>query len=144
MAENLTSKDDPFLSGQLLIAMPGMKDERFAKTVIYMCAHTPEGAMGLVLNQALDTLTFPDLLEQLGIEGPVDEDDILDGETRQHGGRDPKAVSVLFKSEWRPISEFDGDFVERFSLTAQARPKAREIHEPLFSDGTTPALPRTL
>ena len=63
--------DDPFLSGQLLIAMPGMQDERFAKTVIYMCAHTPEGAMGLVLNQALDSLTFPDLLEQLGIEEEI-------------------------------------------------------------------------
>ncbi len=76
MAEHLTSKDDPFLSGQLLIAMPGMKDERFSKTVIYMCAHTPEGAMGLVLNQALDTLTFPDLLEQLGIEEQVDDNNI--------------------------------------------------------------------
>ena len=68
--------DDPFLSGQLLIAMPGMQDERFAKTVIYMCAHTPEGAMGLVLNQALDSLTFPDLLEQLGIEEEIGATDV--------------------------------------------------------------------
>ena len=68
--------DDPFLSGQLLIAMPGMQDERFAKTVIYMCAHTPEGAMGLVLNQALDSLTFPDLLEQLGIEEEIGTTDV--------------------------------------------------------------------
>ena len=67
---------DPFLSGQLLIAMPGMQDERFAKTVIYMCAHTPEGAMGLVLNQALDSLTFPDLLEQLGIEEEIGTTDV--------------------------------------------------------------------
>ena len=68
--------DDPFLSGQLLIAMPGMQDERFAKTVIYMCAHSPEGAMGLVLNQALDSLTFPDLLEQLGIEEEIGTTDV--------------------------------------------------------------------
>lgn len=68
--------DDPFLSGQLLIAMPGMQDERFAKTVIYMCAHTPEGAMGLVLNHALDSLTFPDLLEQLGIEEEIGATDV--------------------------------------------------------------------
>ena len=57
-----------YLAGQLLIAMPGMQDPRFARSVIYMCAHNAEGAMGLVINQVLDLLTFPDLLEQLGIE----------------------------------------------------------------------------
>lgn len=56
------------LAGNLLVAMPGMRDPRFAKSVIYMCAHSGEGAMGLVVNQALESLTFPDLLEQLGIE----------------------------------------------------------------------------
>ena len=60
------------LTGQLLVAMPQMQDPRFAKSVIYLCAHTPEGAMGLVLNRLLDSITFPDLLEQLGIEaGPA-------------------------------------------------------------------------
>ena len=58
------------LTGQLLIAMPGMQDPRFAKTVIYMCAHGPEGAMGLVINRLLDSLNFTDLLEQLGIDTP--------------------------------------------------------------------------
>ena len=57
-----------YLSGQLLIAMPGMKDPRFAKTVIYMCAHSADGAMGLVINKVLDSLSFPDLLEQLGLD----------------------------------------------------------------------------
>ena len=57
-----------FLSGQLLIAMPAMKDPRFARTVIYMVAHTGDGAMGLVLNQVIESITFPDLLEQLNIE----------------------------------------------------------------------------
>ena len=59
--------DDPYLSGHLLIAMPNMPDERFAKTVIYMCAHNAEGAMGLVINKAMESLTFPDLLQQLDI-----------------------------------------------------------------------------
>ncbi|MFQ5765090.1 MAG: YqgE/AlgH family protein [Rhodospirillales bacterium] len=58
----------PYLAGQLLIAMPGMRDPRFEKTVIYMCAHNADGAMGLVVNRALESLTFPDMLEQLGIE----------------------------------------------------------------------------
>ena len=59
------SQDGSYVTGQLLIAMPGMRDERFAKSVIYMCAHTEEGAMGLVLNQRLDALTFAELMSQL-------------------------------------------------------------------------------
>lgn len=57
-----------YLAGQCLVAMPLMTDPRFARSVIYLCAHTPEGAMGLVINRTIDALTFPDLLEQLGIE----------------------------------------------------------------------------
>lgn len=68
--------NDPYLTGQLLIAMPSMADERFARTVIYMCAHSPEGAMGLVLNQVLESLSFRDLLEQLEIED-VDPDQMI-------------------------------------------------------------------
>jgi putative transcriptional regulator len=56
------------VTGQLLIAMPGMRDERFAKSVIYMCAHSEEGAMGLVLNQRLDSLTFAELISQLELD----------------------------------------------------------------------------
>ena len=62
--------DSAYLTGQLLIAMPSMGDPRFERTVIYMCAHSPAGTMGLVLNRLLDNITFPDLLEQLGIEAP--------------------------------------------------------------------------
>lgn len=57
-----------YLAGQLIIAMPSMSDPRFSKTVIYMCAHNSEGAMGLVINKQVDELTFPELLEQLEIE----------------------------------------------------------------------------
>jgi putative transcriptional regulator len=52
--------NDGYLLGQLLVAMPSMRDPRFTRSVIYVCAHNAEGAMGLVL-------TFPDLLAQLGI-----------------------------------------------------------------------------
>ena len=62
-------KDTPsYLDGDLLIAMPQMRDPRFAQSVIYMVAHSDDGAMGLVLNQTIDAITFPDLLQQLGIE----------------------------------------------------------------------------
>ncbi|MSO55031.1 MAG: YqgE/AlgH family protein [Rhodospirillales bacterium] len=56
------------LTGKLLVAMPGMRDPRFAKSVIYVCAHSSDGAMGLVVNQALRTLSFPELLTQLGLD----------------------------------------------------------------------------
>jgi len=56
-----------FITGQLLVAMPSMRDPRFTRTVIYMCAHTSDGAMGLVINRLVGSLSFPDLLQQLGI-----------------------------------------------------------------------------
>jgi putative transcriptional regulator len=62
------SSPESFLTGQLLIAMPAMADPRFAQSVIYLCAHTPEGAMGLVLNRPIVKPTFDDLLKQLNVE----------------------------------------------------------------------------
>jgi putative transcriptional regulator len=56
------------LSGQLLVAMPQMSDPRFARTVVYLCAHSAEGAMGLVVNRLIDSLSFGNLLAQLGVE----------------------------------------------------------------------------
>jgi putative transcriptional regulator len=56
-----------YLDGQILVAMPGMADERFARAVIYVCAHSAEGAMGIVLNRPAADLSFPDLLVQLDI-----------------------------------------------------------------------------
>jgi putative transcriptional regulator len=66
-----------YLTGQLLIAMPQMEDSRFARTVIYLCAHTSEGAMGLVVNKLMDSVAFPDLLEQLSIETGGSDQEIL-------------------------------------------------------------------
>ncbi len=61
-----------YLEGHCLIAMPTMGDERFARTLVYMCAHNEDGAMGLVVNKPLDDLSFCDLLTQLGIDqGPA-------------------------------------------------------------------------
>ena len=58
------------MTGQLLVAMPSMRDARFTRTVVYVCAHTSDGAMGLVINRLVGSLTFPDLLEQLEIDNP--------------------------------------------------------------------------
>lgn len=59
-----------YLDGQFLLAMPGMSDQRFARPVVYMCAHSAEGAMGLIINQPARKITFPDLLEQLELFKP--------------------------------------------------------------------------
>ena len=60
------------LTGQLLISMPSLQDERFFKTVIYLCAHSNDGAMGIIINKKIDYDLYPDLLEQLGIDKPMD------------------------------------------------------------------------
>ncbi|MBI1980393.1 MAG: YqgE/AlgH family protein [Methylocystis sp.] len=59
-----------FLDGQLLIAMPSMLDQRFARSVIYLCAHSEDGAMGIVVNQPAPIRNFPDLLVQLQVIAP--------------------------------------------------------------------------
>src|SRR5215203_6870727 len=56
-----------YLDGQMLIAMPSMGDERFARSLIYVCAHSSEGAMGIVVNQPAGNIKFPDLLVQLDV-----------------------------------------------------------------------------
>ncbi|SRR6185312_685542 len=102
-----------FLDDQFLIAMPGMKDERFARSVIYICAHSEEGAMGLIINQSQELL-FPDLLVQLGI---LDEQEAIrlpsparDIVVRNGGPVDRSRGFVLHSDDYRvesslPISD---------------------------------------
>ena len=61
-----------WLTGQFLVAMPGMPDPRFARTVIYICSHGPSGAMGLVVNRLFGEADFETLLDQLNIESTPD------------------------------------------------------------------------
>ena len=93
-----------FLDDQFLIAMPGMKDDRFARAVIYVCAHSDEGAMGLIVNQAQQML-FPDLLVQLGI---LDEQEAIrlppparDFVVRNGGPVDRSRGFVLHSGDYR-------------------------------------------
>lgn len=57
------------LTGHLLISMPGMSDPRFAGSVVFLCAHSPDGAMGLIINRVLPELSFTEMLDQLGVDG---------------------------------------------------------------------------
>ncbi|MBT8414381.1 MAG: YqgE/AlgH family protein [Boseongicola sp.] len=66
-----TETSDPSqLEGKLLIAMPGMGDPRFDKSVIFMCAHSADGALGLIVNKPTPELSFAKLLKQLEIDVP--------------------------------------------------------------------------
>ena len=56
-----------YLEGQILIAMPNMPDPKFEQAVLFLCAHSERGAMGLVLNKLVSNITFQDLLKQLRI-----------------------------------------------------------------------------
>ncbi|MGA0315699.1 MAG: YqgE/AlgH family protein [Alphaproteobacteria bacterium] len=68
MPDNTENKDQTeYLTGQLLVAMPHMEDQRFARSVVYICAHTDDGAMGLILNKLAEAINFSDLLEQLNL-----------------------------------------------------------------------------
>jgi putative transcriptional regulator len=59
----------PYLDGKMLIAMPGIGDERFDRAVIYVCAHSSDGAMGLIINHQIDSLSFGALMERLDLSG---------------------------------------------------------------------------
>lgn len=73
-----TEKQDGYLGGQLLVAMPRMADPRFAHSVVFMCAHNADGAMGLVVNKLVDSLKFTYILKQMdfGFEGDGIDDRI--------------------------------------------------------------------
>jgi putative transcriptional regulator len=93
-----------YLDGQLLIAMPGMTDKRFARSVIYLCTHSAEGAMGLIVNQRARHISFPQLLQQLGIVTKSAADtvppDILIKEVHVGGPVDTKRGFVLHSADY--------------------------------------------
>lgn len=60
-------REPGYLDGQILVAMPTIRDDRFSRTVIYMCAHSSEGAMGIVINKPAPHIKFGDLLVQLDV-----------------------------------------------------------------------------
>ena len=69
-----------YLDGQMLIATPSMNDDRFSRSVIYVCAHSSEGAMGIVVNQPASNINFPDLLVQLDV---IPEEEAVDVTSRE-------------------------------------------------------------
>lgn len=86
-----------FLTGQLLIAMPAMEDPRFQQSVILICAHTDEGAMGIAVNRPLAKPSFEALLRQLDVEPtpPARQIRLCEGGPVDHG-----RGFVLHSNDW--------------------------------------------
>lgn len=77
----------PYLDGQMLIAMPSIGDPRFERSLIYLCAHSEQGAMGLIVNKAAPMMRFADLIAQL---------DIRSGEPGTEPPRELMDMAVLY------------------------------------------------
>ena len=69
-----------YLDGQMLIATPAMSDEHFMRSVIYICAHSSEGAMGIIVNRPASNIKFPELLVKLRV---IPQAELIDISTRQ-------------------------------------------------------------
>jgi len=94
----MEDRDKMDLAGQILIAMPGMADPRFDRSVILICAHSAEGSMGLIINKPLEDMSFSGLLEHLKIPiGPEGRDIrvLLGGPVERGRG------FVLHSADWR-------------------------------------------
>jgi putative transcriptional regulator len=85
-----------YLSGQFLLAMPGIGDPRFQRSVIAICAHDPAGAFGLCVNAEIDDLTVPELMRQLDI----DPGSTLDIPVLAGGPVEPQRGFVLHSQDW--------------------------------------------
>jgi putative transcriptional regulator len=60
-------KASSYLDGQMLIAMPSIGDPRFERSLIYLCAHSDNGAMGIIVNKRSPMISFADLLDRLEV-----------------------------------------------------------------------------
>lgn len=102
-----------WLNGKLLIAMPSMPDPRFQRTVIFICSHTPTGAMGLILNRLYAELNFRGLLEQLNLTLSANAPNMV---VHFGGPVEPGRGFVLHSTDYR----HDGTVMidDQFGLTA--------------------------
>ncbi len=127
----MTRKDDTltadrYLGGKLLIASPSIGDPRFDRTVILMCDHSEDHAMGIVLNKPVEGLRLPSLLEQLGIEGEASAPDravLVGGPVERDRGFVLHSTDFASDDSTLPISDTIGLTATKDALEAIASPK---------------------
>jgi len=110
-----------YLDGQLLVAMPVMDDERFARSVIYICAHSADGAMGIIVNRPAGTVDFPQLLVQLEIidrEGEIKLPEHAEHMKVLRGGPVDTGRGFVLHSSDFSIEDATLPIDEKISLTA--------------------------
>lgn len=118
------------LTGKMLIAMPGMRDPRFEHSVILICAHSDDGAMGIVVNRPMSEIGFSDLLEQLDIDVG---DDVVEIPVGFGGPVEPGRGFVLHHA---PVAGDDPEGTIRISSDL-AMTTTRDILQD-FADGLGP------
>jgi len=120
--------ESPWITGRFLVATPAMSDPRFARSVIFMCRHGPDGALGLIVNKSIDDLPMSEVLEQLEIVPPA----AMRGRPVLFGGPvETQRGLVLHSSEYRREETMLVE--EQYALTASL-----EILKDI-ADGTGPA-----
>ena len=140
------SKGRGFLDGQMLIAMPTMLDDRFSRSVIYVCAHSSEGAMGIIVNHPAPNIKFSDLLVKLDV---IPAADAIQLPTRagvvkvmRGGPVETERGFVLHSSDFfiqhstLPINDTTGIFLCTASAAPQVRPPDTIFRTP---GGTMPS-----
>lgn len=86
----------PYLTGQLLLALPGMGDPRFTRAVIAMCAHDEDGALGIGIGRLVPRLRLHELLQQVDIDPGVAPDAVI----HVGGPVEPQRGFVLHALDW--------------------------------------------
>lgn len=114
----------PFLSGQFLLAMPGIGDPRFERAVIAICAHDGDGALGLCLHMPLADLSVPDLMRQL----EIDAGDVPDVPVLMGGPVETERGFVLHSADWG--GEDTRHIANRWALTG-----TRDVLEAIAAGG---------
>lgn len=117
------------LAGKLLIAMPGIGDSRFERAVIFMCLHSHDAAMGLIINKVKPDIRLGDVLEHLGIE--VDDDTA--NRAVMDGGPVKQDRGYVLHSEDFEAGEATQSIAEGIRLTA-----TRDVLEALGAPETSP------
>lgn len=111
--EGYIEDENEWLTGKILVAMPSMLDPRFERTIIFICSHSPDGAMGLVLNRMFGEINFEGLLEQFGLKlsENAKEKPVFYG-----GPVEPVRGFVLHSSDYKEASTTE--VTETLNLTA--------------------------
>lgn len=92
-----------YLDGQMLIAMPGMTDPRFEHSLVYLCAHSESGAMGLIVNKATPMMSLADLVSELELDAQEPDrvpDEVMSMPVLYGGPVEPARGFVLHTSDY--------------------------------------------